>query len=89
MTKFILLGAMILIAIIFIIIKSRANNIIYKGQNKLLEKNSMELFTSDVIDDDFDDPYRENDWSDVAYNENDYAEDDFNYNIELFDDLLN
>ena len=44
--------------------------------------------TSDVIDDDTDDPYYENDWHDVAYNDNDFAEDDYNREIEVFDDMF-
>ena len=83
MTLYILLGAMILIALIFLTLIQKAKGSRYIGQN------SRELFTSDVIDDDTDDPYFENDWKDISYIENDFKEDDWNASIDLYDDMIN
>ena len=80
MLMYIILGCLILIAFIFILLVTFAHGHSYRGQNELL--------TSDVIDDDTDDPYYENDWHDIAYNDNDFAEDDYNREIEMFDNMF-
>lgn len=79
MIKYIILGCLILIAFIFILLVQFAHGHSYRGENELL--------TSDVVDDDTDDPYHENDWDDVAYNENDFDEDNYNVELEMFDDM--
>lgn len=38
---------------------------------------SKELFTEDVIDDDIDDAYWENDWDDIAWKDNDFNVNEF------------
>lgn len=38
---------------------------------------SEELFTEDVIDDDIDDAYWENDWDDIAWEDNDFNVNEF------------
>ena len=81
MIKYIILGCLILIAFVFIILMQQAHGYSYKGDKEVL--------SSDVIDDDIDDPYHENDWEDVAYNENDFEEDDYNSELEMFDDMFN
>lgn len=82
MLKYLILGILVLIATIVIILRISAGN----GLNI----KSQEVYSSDVIDDDLDDPYRENDWLDNSYNDNDYLEDDYNENnvVEIDDNMF-
>lgn len=82
MLKYLILGILVLIATIVIILRISAGN----GLNI----KSQEVYSSDVIDDDLDDPYRENDWLDNSYNDNDYLEDDYNENnvVEIDDTMF-
>ena len=78
--KLFILIVLIIVAVIFILVIFKVNGV------KYIKDDTSEVFTSDTIDDDLDDPYYENDWKDIAYHENDYEEDD--YNIEFYDDLF-
>lgn len=82
MLKYLILGILVLIAVIVIILRISAGG----GLNI----KSQEVYSSDVIDDDLDDPYRENDWLDNSYNDNDYLEDDYNENnvVEIDDTMF-
>jgi len=80
MLGYILLGSLLLVAVLFISLVQATRGTTLRGREELL--------TSDVVDDDTDDPYLENDWHDIAYNDNDFAEDDYNREIEMFDDML-
>lgn len=87
-----ILIALIFIAVVFLYLLLKMNNISFRGKDSKIREFvydnelSGEIFTSDVIDDDIDDRYRENDWSEVSYYDNDFKDDNY---IELFDDMLN
>ena len=83
MLKYLILAILLLIAAIVIILRISA------GRNSVSVP-SNEVYTSDVVDDDLDDPYRENDWLDNSYKDNDYLEDDYNENnvVEMDDTMF-
>lgn len=66
------LGSIVLIAIIFFALVSLSKGRSYSDDDEPEFTKPTEFWTSDVIDDDIDDKYRENDWSSTDYNINDF-----------------
>ena len=75
----IILVILIIIGIIFTFVLKSIAGSGYKGEKEYL--------TPDVIDDDIDDHYQENDWDDTLWNINDFEDNNFIY--EMDDEIFN
>ena len=68
---YIVIGAILLTAIVFFALVKLTGRNSYSNDEPEFTK-PTEFWTSDVIDDDIDDRYKENDWSSTDYGVNDF-----------------